>query len=92
MSLRAIFNKLFFRKHTPGKVVASSGDKVFQKVEAVSEALPKPPPVLGVEPDNLSLEWLNLKPGTYTITATVSAMGLRLQESERSISVEYTVK
>lgn len=42
MNLRSIFNKLFFRKHTPGKVVAKSADKVFKKLSA-GEAVTPPP-------------------------------------------------
>lgn len=89
MSLNWVFNKLFFKKHKPGKVVASKGDKAFKKLTPdVSE----PPPLTGLDPDNFNLGILGLKPGTYTITATVSALGLQLAESDHSNSVEYTVE
>lgn len=91
MSLRAIFNKLFFRKHTPGKVVASSGDKVFQKLETVQPDSPMPP-IIEIDPSNFNLDLIGLKPGTYTLTVTVSAPSLELTESDQSNPVEYTVK
>ena len=89
MSLRVIFNKLFFKKHKPGKVVAQSGDKVFQKLTA--EPL-TPPPLTGIDPSNFSLGLIPLPPGTYTIVATVHAPRLGLAESDFSNSVEYTVE
>lgn len=94
MSLRSIFNKLFFKKHKPGKVVATKGDKVFQKLEAISPEPPKPPTIT-LDPSNFDLSILvalGLKPGTHTITVTASAPSLQLTESDRSDSVEYTVK
>lgn len=91
MSLRAIFNKLFFRKHTPGKVVATSGDKAFQKLETVHADSPMPP-FVGIDPSNFNLELIGLRPGTYTLTATVSAPSWELNESDQSNPVEYTVK
>lgn len=85
-----VFHKLVFKKYKPDKVVTSIGGKAFAKLTI--PATPPPPPLLGVDPDNLSLLWLNLKPGTYRLTATVKAPSLRLAESDRSNSVEYTVK
>jgi hypothetical protein len=91
MSLNKIFNKLFFKKLKPDKVVATKGDKAFQKLTETPTGQ-EAPPLTGLDPENFNLGWLLLKPGTYTLTATVSAPSLRLAESERSNSVEYTVK
>lgn len=85
-----VFHKLVFKKYKPDKVVTTIGGKSFIKLTEPST--PPPPPLLGVEPDNLSLSWLNLKPGTYRLTATTKAPSLCLAESDRSNSVEYTVK
>lgn len=90
MSLNKIFNKLFFKKLKPDKVVATKGDKAFQKL--TPPANQDAPPLTGLEPDNFNLGILGLKSGTYTITATTSAIGLHLAESKHSNSVEYTVK
>lgn len=90
MSLNWVFNKLFFKKHKPGKVVASRGDKVFKKLTATPTDQPEVPPLTGLDPDNFDLRLLGLKPGTYTLTATVSALDLQLAESDRSNSVGYT--
>lgn len=90
MSLNKIFNKLFFKKLKPDKVVATKGDKAFQKL--TPPANQDAPPLTGLDPDNFNLELLFLKPGTYTLTATVSAPSLRLAESGRSNPVEYTQK
>ena len=94
MSLNWVFNKLFFKKHKPGEVVASNGDKSFKKLTATVDQPPtdQSPPITGLDPDNFNLGIIGLKPGTYTITATVSALGLRLAESDHSISIEYTVE
>ena len=99
MSLNWVFNKLFFKKHKPGEVVASNGDKAFKKLTVTADqpSVDQPPtdqspPITGLDPDNFNLGIIGLKPGTYTITATVSALGLRLAESDHSISIEYTVE
>lgn len=90
MSLNKIFNKLFFKKLKPDKVVATKGDKAFQKL--TPPANQDAPPLTGLDPENFDLAWLFLKSGTYTLTATVSAPSLGLAESERSNPVEYTQK
>ena len=90
MSLNKIFNKLFFRKHKPGEVVASKEDKAFRKLTSAVEQ--EPPPVTGLDPDNFNLGILGLKPGTYILTVTSTALNLRLAESEYSESVIYTVE
>lgn len=85
------FNKLVFKKLTPGKIVSSKGDKAFKKLEiAVTE--PSTPPIMWFDPSKFDLGMLNLNPGTYKLRATVSAPKFQLGESERSEYVEYTVK
>lgn len=91
MSLNWVFNKLFFKKHKPGKVVATKGELGFQKLtEEPTDQ--EAPPLTGLDPDNFNLGIIGLKQGTYTITATTSAISLHLAESEQSNAVEYTVK
>ena len=90
MPLNKIFNKLFFKKLKPDKVVATKGDKAFQKL--TPPANQDAPPLTGLDPENFNLAWLFLKSGTYTLTVTASAPSLGLAESERSNPVEYTQK
>lgn len=95
MSLNKIFNKLRFWKHKPGKVVASSGNKVFKKLTPDEEQTPSPSPGFtpdDLNPDHFNLKILGLKPGTYILTVTSIALGLRLTESEHSVTVVYTVE
>ena len=92
MSLSKIFNKLFFRKHKPGEIVASKDDKSFRKLTSAVEQEPKPPTISGLDPDNFDLRWLGLKPGTYTLVVTSVAEGLRVAESDFSEPIEYTVE
>ena len=97
MSLRSIFNKLFFKKYRPGKVVASKGDTVLIKL-AGEETVSPPTPNAPIEPIKLtgntcSLASLKLEPGvTYIITSTVRSTKYRLEESDHSNAVEYTAK
>ena len=91
MSLNWVFNKLFFKKHKPGKVVAAKGDKAFQKLTETPTGQ-EAPPLTGLDPEHFSLAWLFLKQGTYKLTVTTSAPSLGLSESERSNHVEYTQK
>jgi hypothetical protein len=92
MSLNKIFNKLFFKKHKLGDVVASKDDKSFRKLTSAVEQEPKPPTIEGLDPDNFDLRWLGLKHGTYTLTVTSIAPSLHMVESNHSEPVEYTVK
>lgn len=89
MSINKIFNKLFFQKHKIGEVVATKDDKSFRKLSAVKQTTPT---ISGVTPDNLDLRWLGLKQGTYKITVTSIAGGLRLAESDRSDPVTYIIE
>lgn len=86
------FNKLVFKKLTPGKIVSSKGGRVFKKLS--TEVAAPPPPIIipGLYPDNFNLGWLGLKSGTYTLTATTLAPSLGLYESEQSDSVKYKVE
>lgn len=90
MPLNKIFNKLFFKKHKLGEVVATNGDKAFQKLTETPQQ--EPPPLTGLEPDKFNLAIIGLKAGTHTITATTIATELHLAESKQSNAVEYTVK
>lgn len=97
MSLNKIFNKLRFWKHKPGKVVASSGDKVFKKLTLDDEQTSSPSPSPGfttddLNPDHFNLKILGLKPGTYVLTVTSTALSLRLAESDYGTAVLYTVE
>lgn len=90
MSLSKIFNKLFFRKHKPGEIVASKEDKAFRKLTSAVEQ--EPPPITGLDPDNFDLRILGLKSGTYTLVVTSVAGGLQVAESDYSEPIEYTVE
>lgn len=86
------FNKLVFKKLTPGKIVSSKGGKVFKKLS--TEVAPPPPPIIipGLYPDNFNLGWLGLTPGTYKLTVTATALRLKLGESDHSTSVKCIVE
>lgn len=88
-----IFNKLTFKKLTPGKAVASKGGKVFKKISMDVES--QAPPVIQLSSTNFDLNILvafGLRHGTHTFRATSLAPDLGLAESEYSNSVEFKVE
>lgn len=77
-----------FVKLNTGEIVSSNGGLVFRKLSTEPETpIPDPPEPF---PRGIDLSNLGLPPGSYTITVTARAPGLR--ESEHSNAVIYTVE
>ena len=75
-----------FVKLILGKIVSSNGGLVFRELSTEPDTPISPdPPVRGIDLSNLGLP-----PGSYTITVTARAAGLR--ESDHSNAVIYTVE
>lgn len=83
-----IFSKLTFKKLPSGRIVSTNGVVSLKKL--AEEKFYKEP-ILAITPEAFDLRLIGLKKGTYLITATTEAPSLKLEMSDPSDGIEYTI-